>query len=151
MPQQTEDEVIKMMESIVQEQLPACEQIENDLQSSEWFKSRPEHVQALIKEWPQWGFYQYKDSKAPVRIWGVGELPEKDEHGNSKLVFHACCAHLGWVNETIGGISPEYLERVDRWSEDQLKLIYLNSKTICDAFVQPVGFTYFISQYNRHN
>lgn len=70
------------------------------------------------------------------------EIDAKDVDGDSQLRFHACTAHLGWINETVGGITPDSIERVERWTVDQIAIIMTTPEP--SAFLEPFGFAKFI-------
>ena len=108
------------------------------LYGTDWFKSRMPAVQALMRQYPFWDFYQCKEHKLPIRIWGVIESACACE-----LRFRACTNHLGWVCEVLDGLKVDDIERVEKWSAEHIHLIETLPPTLRHAFLDPMGFATF--------
>lgn len=115
------------------------ESIKKNMTDNEWFRSRPEAVQKAILDYPNWCFYTYKGSKKPVRVYGVMEME------NNEIRLHAVSAQIMPPNNgVIGGVSPNDIEKVDAYGEESLPYLYW--QPIPEAFLEPIGFIYFIDK-----
>ena len=109
-------------------------------ETSECFKQNPLHIQNAFKQFPVTSFYKSRDNGILARITGFGE----DENGNIFAQTHTLI--LGMVNSTIGGWPIEILEKLEKWSDDDLENIKINTggtKELEYIFRNPFGFRCF--------
>ncbi len=86
----------------------------------------------LYKTHPMYKFYQDRKTEQPYRIFGVLRRL------GGKLGVHAVSAHIGWINDIVGGVLAEDIELVEAWNEDQLALIELCGSP--RIFLEPAGW-----------
>ncbi len=116
---------------------------------SDWFKSLPQHVQKAKRDFPEEEFYQRKDIKLPVRIYGIGELKEKDDKDQTKLVIEGVSAHIGWVNDVVGGYALDDVEQVESWTDKQIRIINTLPKKHQEAFLKKDGVFAYIWDHSK--
>lgn len=86
-------------------------------EETEWFLQRPDHIKELYRKYPAIGFYRIKSTGRPTRITGFHEL----ENGSINAQTHNFMLGMDILNSTIGGWSLDDLERVDKWSKEDLE------------------------------
>lgn len=89
----------------------------------------------MYENYPMWKFYCYKDMSFPQRVYGV-------EDAINKRLYVA----KSFIALTHGSsVNCDEIISVDRWSEDQLRMIKLTqSPTI---FLDPLGFLLPVRQF----
>jgi len=99
---------------------------------ADWYANRPQSVRNLLETKPFEKFYTSKHShKEVVRVWGIAEMSD------GSLRYHAACAHPFHTN-ILDALDPDELQVVDKWNEDQLKLIRSNDQPL--VFLMPDGW-----------
>jgi hypothetical protein len=106
------------------------------IMKSDWFKERPENVQALYKAYPPWKFYTDAQTRQLIcRVYGVGELID------GTLVLEVAMAHIGFTNLVVGGVMPEYIVAIPNYTDEQIRFLALTPDP--ESFLEPNGWMSF--------
>ena len=133
---------VNVAESVVAQQIDAWESQWPELRASEWFRSRPSGVQALVERYPQWRFYRKREPPHhPVRVYGVVERK------NCRYALHAFVAHALTPIVVIDGVDADDIEPVDRWSDADLRVIRPLGPENQRVFLEPHGFTALVEMH----
>jgi len=112
------------------------------LEQSPWFAQRPEPVKALMRKYSFTDFYEDKDGGLARRVYGVIECED------DTFRLHVGTALMMLANDTVGGVSPEILRRIDNYSAKQLFTIRTLGKSAA-VFLDPLGWQLLIMQRNQ--
>lgn len=99
----------------------------------------------IYKQYPMWGFYRTKDGGIPKRVYGVmlvesGDKVDLNDPKHWRL--HTASSLAMFTNLTVGGTPALDLERVDRWSVEDVERIALTGNP--GSFLDPLGFLCFL-------
>lgn len=98
-------------------------------------KSFPIETQETYIKYPPWKFY-CDDKKRPLRSFGV------NNYTHDKRLHTITLNKKGKTYFTIGGTELHKIKEVDRWDDDQIKLILNNKKS--GMFLDPLGYQFCI-------
>ena len=114
------------------------------LYNSDWFKTRPEKIQQVYKDFPFHKFYKLKNCDKPVRIYGFNE--ENSESGLitaltlvPSLEDEKCVSTKNYMLSSF--------EKIDKWSENDIELIELYTEldnNLHIVFRHPFGYEHII-------
>jgi hypothetical protein len=82
-----------------------------NVKSSEWWNSRPEKVKEAFERCPPYKFY-VTSSGSIIRVYGIIEGEE--------IRYHIVSAHIGFVNDVIGGMEGKDLIEVENWKDEHI-------------------------------
>ena len=112
------------------------------VEKTEWFKARPPKVQELMRKFPFTDFYEDTDTKLARRVYGVIECTD------GTLRLHVGTALMMMANDTVGGVDPAILRKIDNFSEKQLFTITTMGRSAA-VFLDPLGWQLLLQQRNH--
>ena len=126
-------------------------QVYESIFETEWFRQRPPAIQKAHRDYPMYKFYTSKESPTIcLRVWGFGE---KDD---GSIAAFASTAHLGWINQVIGGVPLDDLVAHDAWPADRkafietaLRFHESDPESALNAFLRPEGFILLVDESMR--
>jgi len=101
--------------------------------------SMSDEMREIYIKYPMWGFYV---NKAEEDGDGISTCPRRS-YGVCKYVdqtygLHMVTAHIGWINDVVGGVEVSSVERIERWDENSIGIINLSNNP--GVFLDPIGF-----------
>ena len=112
----------------------------------EWFTNvdatMTTEMKAIYQKYPMWCFYTDKENKVTKkRSFGVSISPSRGE------ILDTVCAMMLFDNITVGGTEASTLEKVDRWTKDQISHLQMCANP--GHFIDPLGFLPVVMEQSR--
>lgn len=119
-------------------------------------------LRAIYEKFPMWCFYtSNEDSNQKGNTIMVRRSYGVALNGADESSLHMVSARFGWVNDVVGGVPTKDVAIFDKWTDQQKEHIHslISHRTVpCssqvatlthDAFLDPLGFIYFIQSHHQ--
>jgi len=111
-----------------------------------------ERYRKIYTRAPMWKFYTDKQHSPSIvrRAYGVAIGDNGTKEGEDRL--HMVSLRLFWINDVVGGVPVDDVDEVEDWTTEQKEFIKLSlrgSPAERDAFLDPLGFFYFLKMHHE--